>query len=54
MRPPTHPTPTPLWLPPQVLLLNQCTEVINYWQDENKHSLDQAREKFPNCKFSGS
>ncbi|KAL4430565.1 hypothetical protein ABPG77_005805 [Micractinium sp. CCAP 211/92] len=38
----------------KVLLLNQCTEVINYWQDENKHSLDQAREKFPNCKFSGS
>lgn len=37
-----------------MLLLNQCTEVINYWQDESKHSLDQAREKFPNCKFSGS
>ncbi|KAL4436950.1 hypothetical protein ABPG75_004089 [Micractinium tetrahymenae] len=38
----------------KVLLLNQCTEVINFWQDESKHSLEQAREQFPNCKFSGS
>ncbi len=35
----------------KVLLLNQCTEVINYWQDENKHSLEEARKAFPNAKF---
>ncbi|PRW33920.1 putative chloroplast RF65 [Chlorella sorokiniana] len=38
----------------KVLLLNQCTEVINYWQDENKHSLEEARKAFPNAKFQGS
>jgi len=37
-----------------VLLLNQTTEVINFWQDENKHSLEEARNKFPNAKFQGS
>jgi len=38
----------------KVLLLNRCTEVINYWQDENKHSLGEAQEKFPDCKFQGA
>lgn len=38
----------------KVLLLNQCTEVINYWQDENKHSLEEARKAFPNAKFQVS
>jgi 30S ribosomal protein 3 len=38
----------------KVLLLNQCTEVINYWQDETKHSLSEAQEKFPDCKLQGS
>lgn len=38
----------------KVLLLNQCTEVINAWQAENKLSLEEARAKFPNCRFSGA
>ena len=38
----------------KVLMLNRCTEVINYWQDENKHSLKEAQEKFPDCKFQGA
>ena len=38
----------------KVLLLNRCTEVINYWQDESKHSVAEAGEKFPECKFQGS
>ncbi|PSC70211.1 putative chloroplast RF65 [Micractinium conductrix] len=38
----------------KVLLLNTTTEVINYWQDENKHSLEEARAAFPGCKFQGS
>ncbi|KAL4526075.1 hypothetical protein Ndes2437B_g07340 [Nannochloris sp. 'desiccata'] len=37
----------------KVLLLNRCTEVINYWQDENKHSATEASQKFPDCKFQG-
>lgn len=38
----------------KVLLLNRCTEVINYWQDENKHSAKEAASKFPDCKFQGA
>lgn len=38
----------------RVLMLNQTTEVINYWQDDTKHSLEEARGKFPECKFLGS
>lgn len=38
----------------RVLLLNRCTEVINYWQDENKHSLAEASAKFEDCKFFGA
>ncbi|KAI3425956.1 hypothetical protein D9Q98_007926 [Chlorella vulgaris] len=37
----------------KVLLLNQCTEVINYWQTDNRPSLADARAKFPNSKFQG-
>jgi hypothetical protein len=29
-------------------------QVINAWQAENKLSLEEARAKFPNCRFSGS
>jgi 30S ribosomal protein 3 len=38
----------------KVLLLNRCTEVINFWQDESKHSLAEARAKFPDCVVSGN
>lgn len=39
----------------RVLLLNQTTEVINFWQDEEKkHSIDEAREKFPQVLFQGN
>lgn len=39
-----------------ILLLNQITEVINFWQDKdniNKKDLSKIREKFPNCLFVG-
>lgn len=35
----------------RVLLLNQTTEVINYWQEGEKKMLDQARQAFPDAKF---
>lgn len=39
----------------KVLLLNKTTEVINFWQDEEKkHTLQEAQEKFPECKFQGT
>ena len=39
----------------KVLLLNRTTEVINFWQDEEqKHSISEAQERFPDCKFLGS
>ena len=39
----------------KVLLLNKATEEINYWQDEaNKHSIEDARDKFPECVFLGN
>lgn len=38
----------------KVLLLNRCTEVINYWQDEDKHSIADAETKFTDCKFMGA
>lgn len=38
----------------KVLLLNQTTEVINFWQDEEtKHTMADARVAFANCKFDG-
>lgn len=39
----------------KILLLNRTTEVINFWQDEEtKHTIDEAKEKFPDCSFSGA
>lgn len=39
----------------KVLLLNKTTEVINFWQDEEKkHSLEEAQAQFPDCKFQGA
>lgn len=38
----------------KVLLLNKTTEVINFWQDEEeKHTLKDAVQQFPDCKFDG-
>lgn len=38
----------------RVVLLNQTTEVINFWQEGEKKTLQQAREAFPDSKFQGS
>lgn len=39
----------------KINLLNQATEIINYWQEEGqKNSLLKVQEKFPNFIFSGS
>ena len=37
----------------RISLLNTCTEVINFWQDEKKHSIEEAREQYPQCTFQG-
>lgn len=48
------PTPAPPPRSDRVALLNQCTEVINFWQDETKHSIAEAQAKFgEDCKFVG-
>lgn len=36
-----------------VALLNTCTEVINYWQDEERPSVQDAIAKYPQCSFQG-
>lgn len=39
-----------------IFLLNQVTEIINYWQDKNvldKKDLEKVKGKFENCKFVG-
>jgi len=38
----------------RIMLMNRTTEVINFWQEEEtRHTLEEAREKFPECVFMG-
>lgn len=39
----------------RIALLNQATEVINYWQEEGKRTpMSIAQDKFPEVVFTGS
>ncbi|MGD1856545.1 MAG: 30S ribosomal protein PSRP-3 [Leptolyngbyaceae cyanobacterium] len=39
----------------RIELLNQATEIINYWQEGGKtQAMQKAAEKFPNVAFTGS
>ena len=45
------------WIAEQdrVALLNQATEVINYWQEEGRRRpIAEAQAKFPEVAFTGS
>lgn len=36
-----------------ILLLNQVTEVINFWQENSTLDLEKVRIRFPECIFIG-
>lgn len=39
----------------KIILLNQATEIINFWQDnEPKKTVEEARAAFPDCTFQGA
>ena len=54
---PAPPTPTPTHTHTHITHTSKslsALQVINYWQEENKHSLDEARAQFPHARFTGS
>lgn len=52
---PSRQTPLSCFCRNRVLLLNLTTDVINFWQDEEtKHTIDEAKEKYPAVQFQGN
>jgi len=43
------------WISSQekIVLLNTCTEVINYWQRDERPSVTDAMQEYPHCSFQG-
>lgn len=39
----------------RVLLMNQATDIINFWQEEDrKTTIEDARARYPNVFFQGN